>query len=664
MKLSRVQGWLLSLVIILLLVLPLGLWADPLDNWHERPAPSGYGLQSMAYGNNTFVGAGEFGTIFTSPDGVVWTGRSASYFGYDFHGIAYGKDTFVAVGDLGSIYTSPDGATWTQRRASFGYDRLYGVTYGNNIFVAVGMGYDILISSDGITWTASTSETSTYLSGVAYGNNTFVAVGNPILTSSDGVRWTEKISSGTYPHLHDVTYGNNIFVAVGEGGAIYTSPDGVSWTQRLSGTGETLLGVASGNNTFVAVGGTGTILSSPNGEHWTRRIIPTDDHQRDVAFGQDTFVTADLWQSDPFMMLSSGWNFVSLPRQPSITSTGTVLAEVSSKVRIVWGYDNEQKVWKKWMPDETANTLVAMEAGKGYWIYMNEAGTINISGWGSPPANVPLFEGWNLIGYMGAENRAFDAALGGITGKWWAVWNWDWGTWKVKTVDRNVVMPFPELSSVEKGKAYWIKVLNGQSGPWNQDATPPTMPAGLTATPVGGHQINLSWTASADNVAVAGYRVYRQGSYLNSVTQTTASDTGLSVNTEYCYAVSAFDGAGNESDRSVEACTFTQQLNDVPSISNLRFQPTGAQAYSGNVMVTGFADFTDQGGNVTTLWVSTPLGLTSAPVQGAAGVISGTLSGAVIVGTTGPPGTYFFNVWVTDSNGNNSNSLTGQFTLW
>jgi hypothetical protein len=59
-----------------------------------------------------------------------------------------------------------------------------------------------------------------------------------------------------------VTYGNGTFVAVGRNGTILTSRDGVNWTQRTSG-GNQLKGVAYGNNTFVAVGEYGTILTSP-----------------------------------------------------------------------------------------------------------------------------------------------------------------------------------------------------------------------------------------------------------------------------------------------------------------------------------------------------------------------------------------------------------------
>src|SRR5256885_13415920 len=38
------------------------------------------------------------------------------------------------------------------------------------------------------------------------------------------------------------------------------------------------------------------------------------------------------------------------------------------------------------------------------------------------------------------------------------------------------------------------------------DTTPPSVPTGLTASAVSSSQINLSWTASSDNVGVSGYR--------------------------------------------------------------------------------------------------------------------------------------------------------------
>src|SRR5262245_7037339 len=70
------------------------------------------------------------------------------------------------------------------------------------------------------------------------------------------------------------------------------------------------------------------------------------------------------------------------------------------------------------------------------------------------------------------------------------------------------------------------------------DTTPPTVPAGLTATAQSASQINLAWTASTDaGTGVAGYRVFRNAGATAVATVTTASynDTNLSASTTYTY---------------------------------------------------------------------------------------------------------------------------------
>ncbi len=79
------------------------------------------------------------------------------------------------------------------------------------------------------------------------------------------------------------------------------------------------------------------------------------------------------------------------------------------------------------------------------------------------------------------------------------------------------------------------------------DVTPPTMPLDLFASLSSPNTIGLSWSASEDDSGVAGYKVYRNNAYLDSVTGTTATDAGLAWMTLYSYQVSAFDAAGNES---------------------------------------------------------------------------------------------------------------------
>ena len=85
------------------------------------------------------------------------------------------------------------------------------------------------------------------------------------------------------------------------------------------------------------------------------------------------------------------------------------------------------------------------------------------------------------------------------------------------------------------------------------DTTPPTVPTGLTATAVFASQINLAWTASTDDVGVAGYHVSRDGVVIATATATNYSDTNLTASTSYSYTVQAFDAAGNASAQSSTA---------------------------------------------------------------------------------------------------------------
>jgi len=82
------------------------------------------------------------------------------------------------------------------------------------------------------------------------------------------------------------------------------------------------------------------------------------------------------------------------------------------------------------------------------------------------------------------------------------------------------------------------------------DTEAPTAPTNLAATNVTQTTLDLSWTASTDNIGVIGYDVYQGVSLLGTVTGTTANVTGLSASTQYNFTVYAKDAAGNISDAS------------------------------------------------------------------------------------------------------------------
>ncbi|MBI3044835.1 MAG: fibronectin type III domain-containing protein [Betaproteobacteria bacterium] len=97
--------------------------------------------------------------------------------------------------------------------------------------------------------------------------------------------------------------------------------------------------------------------------------------------------------------------------------------------------------------------------------------------------------------------------------------------------------------------------LSASAGATTPDTQAPTVPAGLAAVAASQSQINLSWNASTDNVAVLGYRVYRGGVQVATVASPTLTynDTGLAASTNYTYTVDACDAAGNCSAQSASA---------------------------------------------------------------------------------------------------------------
>jgi chitodextrinase len=175
--------------------------------------------------------------------------------------------------------------------------------------------------------------------------------------------------------------------------------------------------------------------------------------------------------------------------------------------------------------------------------------------------------------------------------------------------------PAPETEESGSGAAGGGAPSGPSTGP-TADTISPSTPGGLSATAVSPVQINLNWSASTDNVAVTGYRVYRNGVLLTTLGNvTTHQDTGLTASTTYSYAVQAIDRAGNASGQSAAAIASTPATPDTTAPST----PTGLgatavsasrinlswSASTDNVAVTNYRIFRNGAlllslGNVTT----------------------------------------------------------------
>jgi len=123
-----------------------------------------------------------------------------------------------------------------------------------------------------------------------------------------------------------------------------------------------------------------------------------------------------------------------------------------------------------------------------------------------------------------------------------------------------------------EGTNFYLVSVNS-SGLTGDDTEAPSVPQNVAASAVSGTQIDLSWDNSTDNVAVVGYVIHRGGEIIDSTYYTSYQDTGLTVNTEYAYTISAYDAAGNESAQSASVSATTTTDITSNTIKQLSIYP-------------------------------------------------------------------------------------------
>jgi len=94
------------------------------------------------------------------------------------------------------------------------------------------------------------------------------------------------------------------------------------------------------------------------------------------------------------------------------------------------------------------------------------------------------------------------------------------------------------------------------------DTTNPTTPGNLRVTSKTTSSISLAWNVSTDSggSGLAGYKIYRDGSYIWSTTSTSFTNIELSSGTSYNFYVRAYDNAVNHSGNSNTVTAATSSL--------------------------------------------------------------------------------------------------------
>lgn len=111
------------------------------------------------------------------------------------------------------------------------------------------------------------------------------------------------------------------------------------------------------------------------------------------------------------------------------------------------------------------------------------------------------------------------------------------------------------------------------------DITAPTQPTNLIVSEITETTVNLSWSASTDNIGVSSYAIHKNNAALTNSQSTIIVISGLTSNASHTFKVKAKDAAGNESGFSNEVTVMT-----LADISTLQTASGDLETYIGNLI--------------------------------------------------------------------------------
>lgn len=247
---------------------------------------------------------------------------------------------------------------------------------------------------------------------------------------------------------------------------------------------------------------------------------------------------------------------------------------------------------------------------------------------GSNSDLMALYSGWSIdrpgsTYYFGFDSR--DAP--------WMPFNGDTNVQMGKAIyteapsDQLILLHIADTEECIGGSSCWRKPSTSPlptptitPTPTPEDTEPPSQPLCPLAIATGPTAIYLSWWASTDNVAIAGYRIYRSIDninfyYLITVTDITHTDIGLTTGQTYYYRIEAVDTSGNPSIPS-DVVYATPRDIQAPMLTVPSDIVTEATSPSGTIVTFSASAIDDIDGSITPICDHSsgstfPLGLTT-----------------------------------------------------
>ncbi|MCK5282014.1 MAG: hypothetical protein KAK00_01265 [Nanoarchaeota archaeon] len=162
--------------------------------------------------------------------------------------------------------------------------------------------------------------------------------------------------------------------------------------------------------------------------------------------------------------LGENWNLICIACQPENKSVDSVLKNISENYTSIHTYDASDTIdhWKSHNPDMPSwviQDLAAINEKSGYWINMDHNSSLRVNGVISSPNNIPLIQGWNLIGYPADESKSPENAFSGISGSYSIVWRYNTSTGTYPYYDPNLAGG--TIKTITKDRGYWINMTIG-----------------------------------------------------------------------------------------------------------------------------------------------------------------------------------------------------------
>jgi hypothetical protein len=221
-------------------------------------------LHSVIYNNNFYITVGD--ELLISSDSYTWNVqyRFQSSLPQQFNRVAYVSSAFfegyIATG-LGTITNTDISGYISLISTSKTFRSLNGLDWEEVLPRIVTTGLNVILSSG----------TAIVLAGDNY----------QVFTSTNSHAWDSVAIDGTAKtsNLLNGIYANGMFVIVGDDGTIITSPDGINWSEVVSNTTKTLTAVTYSDNYWIIVGSDATILRSNDAVIWQNvSLIKTEEN--------------------------------------------------------------------------------------------------------------------------------------------------------------------------------------------------------------------------------------------------------------------------------------------------------------------------------------------------------------------------------------------------